>query len=184
LTARIFAMAAHGAVKQVRKHTGEPYHNHPQRVRAILEQYVKWATPAMLDAADLHDVMEDTGIEIGMIRQLFGTETAHIVHGLSNVKARNEDGTPKYNRAQQKMVDAIALKSRCRKVKTIKLADKYDNLTDMIITDPKFAPIYVAEARYLLDFALKDGDEVLWAMVNRVIAAYYAENPQHLPKAA
>jgi (p)ppGpp synthase/HD superfamily hydrolase len=183
MTARIFAMAAHGAVKQVRKRTGEPYHNHPQRVRAILERYVKWATPAMLDAADLHDVMEDTGIELPMIRALFGTETAHLVDGLSNPSHDSYDGVP-LNRHEKKELDADRLKSKCRKVKTIKLADKYDNLTDMIITDPEFAPIYVAEARYLLDFALKEGDEVLWSIVDRVITAYYAENPQHLPKVA
>lgn len=177
--ADIFQIAAHGSMQQRRKHTDEPYHVHPQRVRALLEKYVPWATPDMLDAALLHDVVEDVGPwMLPLISRTFNANVAVLVDGLTNKKACWEDGTPMFKRAAQKKADANRLKLTSREVKTIKLADVYDNVTDIIVSDPKFAPTFIAEKRYLLDYALKEGDEVLWAMCDSVIEGYYAENPQ------
>lgn len=181
--AQLFAMAAHGALKQRRKHTDEPYHVHPQRVRRLLEQHVPWATPDMLDAADLHDVVEDTGVGLELIAQVFNVNVAMLVDGLTNRKARWEDGTPMFKRFAQKRVDARRLAGTSREVKTIKLADCIDNLLDIERSDPKFAPTFFGEKRYLLDTALVAGDETLWAMCDKIIHDFYARQPKELDAA-
>src|SRR5690606_11405266 len=94
--AKLFATAAHHAVGQVRKYTGEPYISHPAEVVSILSE-VEGVTKRMIAAAWLHDVVEDTGVPLSVIREHFGDEVAGLVEGLTDV-SRPEDG----NRAARK----------------------------------------------------------------------------------
>ena len=55
-----FAKAAHEAVGQMRKYTGEPYIVHPVEVADIVQTVAH--TEVMLAAALLHDTVEDTGV--------------------------------------------------------------------------------------------------------------------------
>ena len=55
--AQVYAMAAHAAVGQKRKYTGEPYIVHPAEVAKIVAG-VPGSTPDMVAAAWLHDVVE------------------------------------------------------------------------------------------------------------------------------
>lgn len=57
-----FAMAAHAAVGQKRKYTGEPYIVHPVEVCDIITHNVEWSNDEMCCAALLHDVVEDTQV--------------------------------------------------------------------------------------------------------------------------
>lgn len=74
--ARVFATAAHGAVGQVRKYTGEPYINHPAEVVQIVRSVQH--TPDMIAAAWLHDVVEDTAVTLEDIEQHFEIGRAHV----------------------------------------------------------------------------------------------------------
>lgn len=72
--ARLFAIAAHAATGQTRKYTGEPYWRHPEEVARLVSQFGH--TPEMLAAAWLHDVVEDTGVDVALIRAEFGDTVA------------------------------------------------------------------------------------------------------------
>jgi (p)ppGpp synthase/HD superfamily hydrolase len=168
MDARYFAIGAHGALNQVRKHSGIPYHNHPEDVRSLIEQNVQGHTYNMLKAASLHDVVEDTGITIWTIREHFGNSVARLVEGLTN------DPHPEgMTRAVRKTLDCARLRMTSPMVKTIKLADIICNMQDIVKEDPKFAVVFMAEKRYMLDNALVGGDEGLWKMADGILNDYY-----------
>jgi (p)ppGpp synthase/HD superfamily hydrolase len=154
--ARIFATAAHAAVAQLRKYTNEPYIVHPAEVFAIVST-VHDATPEMLAAAWLHDVVEDTGVTIEVIREVFGEEVAELVGWLTDV-SRPEQG----NRATRKAIDRAHTAMAPAQAQTIKLADLISNTKSIMQYDPKFAKTYLEEKRLLLDVMTK-GDLGLMA---------------------
>ena len=81
--ARIFATAAHAAVGQTRKYTGEPYIVHPIEVAKIVENH--GGSNAMIAAALLHDVLEDTSVTFDVLETEFGSEVAELVLWLTDV---------------------------------------------------------------------------------------------------
>lgn len=143
--ARVFALAAHAAVKQVRKYTGEPYINHPAHVVQILQAHGVHQEE-MLAAAWLHDVVEDTGVTIQDIEREFGLCVADMVAGLTDV-SRPEHG----NRAARKALDREWTASQSKACQTIKLADLISNTTSIRQYDPEFAKVYLVEKRLLLE---------------------------------
>lgn len=74
------ARSAHA--EQVRK-SGEPYFFHPLRVAHHAARH--WMDFASINAAILHDVVEDTPVTIDEVRGLFGEEVALLVNGLTKV---------------------------------------------------------------------------------------------------
>ncbi|WP_294953412.1 RelA/SpoT family protein [Sulfurovum sp.] len=90
LKALELAMAAHEG--QQRK-SGEPYIVHPIIVAAITAAFSNDET--MVQAALLHDVVEDTPYEIEDILAQFGDDVAHLVEGLTKiVELRDEELVP------------------------------------------------------------------------------------------
>lgn len=163
--ARVFATAAHAAVGQVRKYTGEAYINHPAEVVAILETIQP--SDEMLAAAWLHDVVEDTGVPLCLIRQEFGHDVAYMVSGLTDIS------TPEMgNRAARKALDRAHIAGQWASTKTVKLADLISNTRSIVKHDPRFAEVYMAEKRELLT-VLNSGDHRLWAQANAIVEAYY-----------
>lgn len=142
--ARVFATAAHGAVAQLRKYTMEPYIVHPAEVVEILKTVAP--TPAMIAAAWLHDVVEDTGVTLETIRGEFGDEVADLVGWLTDV-SRPDHG----NRAQRKAVDRAHTAAAPSEAQTIKCCDLISNTRSIMQHDPKFAATYLAEKRLLLE---------------------------------
>lgn len=142
--ARVFQVAAHSAVKQVRKYTGEPYWVHPIEVATILRGYI--VTDAMLAAAMLHDVEEDTGVTHDVIISEFGTVIAGYVDWLTD-KSVPEDG----NRAIRKKKDADRLAQAPLEVQSIKYADLISNTKSIVENDSGFAKTYLVEKSYLLN---------------------------------
>lgn len=161
--AEMFATAAHAAIKQKRKYTGEDYIVHPREVAELVEK--AGGSSEMIQAAWLHDVVEDTGVEIEIIRAIFGEEVAMMVDGLTD-KSRPEDGS----RAIRKMIDRARLASQPPDVQTIKLADLCSNTKSIVEHDPKFAKVYLAEKADLLD-VLKQGNPWLWNRANQQLIA-------------
>lgn len=159
--ARMFATAAHAAIKQKRKYTGEDYIVHPAEVAALVEK--AGGSIEMIEAAWLHDVVEDTGVEIEVIRAIFGEEVAMLVDGLTD-RSRPEDGP----RAIRKMIDRARLAASSPEVQTIKLADLISNTKSIVAHDPKFAAVYLDEKAMLLN-AMRDGNEWLWNKANNIL---------------
>jgi (p)ppGpp synthase/HD superfamily hydrolase len=159
--ARLFATAAHAAVGQLRKYTYEPYIVHPAEVAGIVASI--GGTESQVAAAWLHDVVEDTGVTIEVIRAEFGDEIATLVGWLTDV-SRPEQG----NRAVRKAIDRAHTAAAPGAAQTVKLADLISNTRSIVAHDAKFAETYLSEKRELLKVMTK-GDPVLLARAHEQI---------------
>lgn len=149
-----FATEAHGSINQRRKYTGEPYIVHPIAVAQIVRSVPH--TDAMIAAALLHDVVEDTPMTIADIGTAFGEEIAQLIDWLTDV-SRPTDG----NRRKRKHLDLLHTANAPPEAKTIKLADLIDNTRTISVHDPSFWPVYRREKEALLK-VLTEGDASLW----------------------
>jgi len=161
--ARVFATAAHAAAAQLRKYTNEPYIVHPAEVASIIDN-LEGASVAMVAAAWLHDVVEDTGVTIEIIKSEFGEEVADLVGWLTDV-SRPEQG----NRATRKAIDRAHTAMAPAEAQTIKLADLISNCTSIVEHDATFAKTYLEEKRLLLEVLTK-GDRSLWEHANKIVS--------------
>lgn len=161
-----FAKEAHG--DQKRKYTGEPYIVHPVAVAKIVASVTEDC--AMIAAALLHDVIEDTPVtfeELSKPEHGFMYPVAHLVLELSDV-SKPEDG----NRAIRKKIDLDHLSGVSPRAKTIKLADLIHNTSSICKYDPGFARLYMAEKRALLG-VLTEGNMILHNAASQLVEDYY-----------
>ena len=142
-TALVFATAAHAAVGQMRKYTDDPYIVHPIRVATTVAKF--GGTDEMIAAAYLHDVVEDTGVSIDDIQDMFGPAVALIVDGLTDVSVP-EDG----NRAVRKAMDRQHSADATYEAQFVKCADIIDNAHDIGDNDPSFNLVYRKEMLLLI----------------------------------
>lgn len=115
------AFIAHEGQK---RRSGEPYIDHPVAVASILLDLQVDA--GSIAAALLHDVVEDTGVSLAQLEQLFGTEITYLVDGvtkLSVLEARSKEDAQAGT--YRKMFIAMADDPR---VVLIKLADRLHNM--------------------------------------------------------
>jgi len=160
--ARVFATAAHASAAQLRKYTNEPYIVHPREVARIVGTVPH--SYEMLAAAWLHDVVEDTGVTLEVIREEFGDDVATLVGWLTDV-SRPEQG----NRATRKAIDRAHTAMAPADAQTIKLADLISNCTSIVEHDATFAKTYLEEKRLLLEVLTK-GDRELWKHANEIVS--------------
>ena len=146
-----FATKAHG--DQKRKYTGDPYIVHPIAVAEIVKTVPH--TDAMIAAALLHDVVEDTPVTIQEIETKFGSKVAELVGWLTDT-SRPEDG----NRKTRKSIDRLHSADAPAEAQTIKLADLIHNTESIEKHDPSFYKVYKQEKIALLDVLTK-GDITL-----------------------
>lgn len=159
-----FATAAHAAIGQVRKYDKQPYINHPREVRQILVKFASRPVSAEQEAAALlHDVVEDTGVEIALIKEQFGDVVAKLVDDLTDV-SRPEDG----NRKVRKQKDLEHTAAALPESKTIKLADLISNGLNIVQHDPDFARVYLHEKARILEVC-GDADPGLLVEAHRVL---------------
>jgi len=166
-----FATAAHAAVGQKRKYSGDDYIVHPIRVASGLINNVPWATEEMVAAALLHDTVEDTGVTIETITSVFGDEVAELVGWLTDV-SKPEDG----NRAIRKSIDRDHSARAPGCAQTVKVCDLIDNTIDISAHDKNFARIYLKEKKALLNVLLDADPEVLklaWEVLEAASKAVY-----------
>lgn len=157
--ARVFATAAHAAVGQLRKYTYEPYIVHPAEVVSIVRSVPH--TEAMVCAAWLHDVVEDTGVTLETIRAEFGDDVATLVGWLTDV-SKKEDGPRWYRKKLDRAHTAMAP----AEAQTVKLADLISNTRSIMAHDEKFAKVYLEEKRLLLEVMTK-GDSTLMEIARK-----------------
>jgi (p)ppGpp synthase/HD superfamily hydrolase len=148
-----FARAAHEAVDQLRKHTGEQYIVHPVAVADIVRSVPH--TEEMIAAALLHDVVEDTNVGLDAIRAEFGSGVAELVGWLTDV-SRPHDG----NRRARKKLDLDHLAQAPAEAQTIKFADLIDNSRTISRYDREFWPVYRREMLALLAALTRGNDEL------------------------
>jgi len=126
LRASSFAAVRHA--EQKRKGTGLPYIIHPIGVADILANEAGVDDVTVLQAALLHDVVEDTGTSIEEVHELFGIDVATIVAEVTDDKTLG-----KAERKRQQIAHAA---SASHGAKLVKLADKLYNLRDLQTSPP------------------------------------------------
>ena len=123
LLRRAYVFSAYEHKGQVR-HSGEPYLVHPLEVA---DQLADMKLDVVAIAAGLlHDIVEDTHIEIDRIRELFGPDVAHVVEGVTKLGAisfssSEERQAENFRKMLLAMVDDI-------RVILVKLADRLHNM--------------------------------------------------------
>src|SRR3954447_9845188 len=123
LLRRGYVFSAYEHKGQVR-HSGEPYLVHPLEVADLLAD-MKLDVVAVA-AGLLHDIVEDTQTSIERIKELFGTDIAHVVEGVTKLGAipfssSEERQAENFRKMLLAMVDDI-------RMILVKLADRLHNM--------------------------------------------------------
>ncbi len=116
-----FAAVAHA--DQTRQ-SGEPYITHPTQVAGILADL--HMDPATVSAGFLHDIVEDTGVELSDVKELFGDDVCLIVDGVTKLSKI------KYKSSQERLAEnhRKLLLAMCKDIRVmiVKLADRLHNM--------------------------------------------------------
>src|SRR3990172_8229107 len=106
----------------------EPYVNHVIEVAELLARIGGVTDPVTLQAALLHDIVEDTHVTFDDIERGFGKDVRRIVEEVTDDKQ-----LPKETRKQLQVDKAPRLS---RAAKMIKLADKASNVKAIMLSPP------------------------------------------------
>jgi (p)ppGpp synthase/HD superfamily hydrolase len=138
--------AAHKHSRQRRKDAAAtPYINHPIAVAEVLARVGTVSDLATLQAAILHDTLEDTQTTPEELDEHFGKEVRLLVQEVTD-----EKGLPQQERKRLQIVHAPQLSTAA---KLIKMADKISNMSDITAAQPVGWP--VQRKRDYLDWAEK-----------------------------
>lgn len=157
-----FARQAHG--DQQRKFVDEPYINHLVRVMEICKQYN--SDIAVLSAALLHDVLEDTAVTgeeikkflLPLLHEKKATHTVNLVKELTDIYTKKQ--YPEWNRRKRRSKETERLGQTSSEAQTIKYADIINNSLDIKDAETDFARVFLFECRALLN-AMTHGDSRL-----------------------
>lgn len=149
---RAYAEEAHRG--QMRKFANEPYIAHLVRVMETVREYTQ--DSALLSAALLHDVLEDTRVteeELGeflnnIMDEAQATRTLRLVVELTDVYIKED--YPSLNRRTRRTKEAERLSHESPEAQTIKYADVIDNAMDIVKHETDFALVYLRESKQLL----------------------------------
>lgn len=176
-----FADKAHG--EQMRKYAPERYIVHPVRVMNTCKRVTD--DVAILAAAVLHDVLEDTEVRKSELKNFLESvlpsamakRTLELVVDLTDVYVKKD--YPGMNRRARKAKELLRLEKTSPDSQTIKYADIIDNAKEIVQHDPGFAKVFLRECRANLK-KLNQGNKELYdeavQMVNAGIDALEKEN--------
>ena len=112
------------AHKEMRRKSGEPYIYHPLEVALICVEEIGLGTTSIVSAL-LHDVVEDTDMELEDIEREFGVKVAQIIDGLTKIAGVFDYGSSQQAENFRKML--LTLSDDVRVI-LIKLADRLNNM--------------------------------------------------------
>jgi guanosine-3',5'-bis(diphosphate) 3'-pyrophosphohydrolase len=112
------------AHKDMRRKSGEPFIFHPLAVAEICVEEIGLGTTSIISAL-MHDVVEDTDIELTDIERMFGKKISRIIDGLTKIRGVFEYGTSQQAENFRKMLFTLSEDVR---VILIKLADRLHNM--------------------------------------------------------
>ncbi len=115
------AVEAH---KDTRRKSGEPFIIHPLTVAQICVEEIGLGTTSIICAL-LHDVVEDTYLELEDIEQEFGTKVTTIIDGLTKISGVFDKDSSEQAENFRKMLFTLSEDVR---VILIKLADRLHNM--------------------------------------------------------
>lgn len=125
------SLAQHAHSNQFRK-SGEPYIIHPVLVASIVASIT--GDEAMVIAALLHDVVEDTHIGIDQIARDYGSDVAHLVEGLTKIDTIRDAQLIPSNSDEKLVVSALSFRKMLVasiedvRVLVVKLCDRLHNM--------------------------------------------------------
>jgi len=178
---RAYEIAEKAHQGQLRK-SGEPYISHPIAVAMILVD-LGMDTDSVV-AALLHDVVEDTQVEIEAIRKEFGEETAQLVDGMTKLgkipfSSREEQQAENIRKmliamAQDVRVIIIKLADRLHNMRTAEFWDEQKARDKALETMEVYAPIahrlgIRAIKEELEDISLRYLDPIAYQEINRLL---------------
>lgn len=105
-----------------------PYIEHPRAVARILREEAGITDPVVLQAALLHDTMEDCGATHANLVAEFGHDVADLVAELTNPQDYGPGGKAAWQASHAETMSARAA--------AVKVADKTANLRDLIASPP------------------------------------------------
>ena len=126
LRAALFAAEKHRTQRR-KDEAASPYINHPLAVAEIMARHGV-SDPVALQAALLHDTIEDTEATADEVARLFGKEVADVV-----VEVSDDKSLPKEERKRLQVEHAPRLSVRA---KLVKLGDKVCNVVDVASNPP------------------------------------------------
>ncbi|MFC4874515.1 RelA/SpoT family protein [Negadavirga shengliensis] len=133
------------AHKEMRRKSGEPYIYHPLEVALVCVEEIGLGTTSIISAL-LHDVVEDTDLELEDIEKEFGSKVAQIIDGLTKISGVFEYGSSQQAENFRKML--ITLSDDVRVI-LIKLADRLNNMRTLD-SMPRHKQLKIAsETKYL-----------------------------------
>lgn len=106
-----------------------PYINHPIAVTRLLAEVGNVSDPVLLQAAILHDTVEDTETTLDELEARFGPEVRRVVEEVTDDKS-----LPKLERKRLQIEHAP---QRSNRAKQLKVADKSSNLIDIAHRPPE-----------------------------------------------
>jgi GTP diphosphokinase / guanosine-3',5'-bis(diphosphate) 3'-diphosphatase len=112
------------AHRGMRRRSGEPYIYHPLSVAQIAVDEIGLGTTSII-AALLHDVVEDTEMEIEDVERDFGTKVAKIIDGLTKISGVFDYGSSEQAENFRKMLLTLSEDVR---VILVKIADRLHNM--------------------------------------------------------
>ncbi|MCC8418765.1 MAG: HD domain-containing protein [Rickettsia endosymbiont of Glossina mortisans submortisans] len=134
-----YARKYHGL--QMRQ-SGDPYYSHPIEVAIMLAEFVadeapKLFTSNMINAALLHDTIEDTELTEEMITEIFEIEVARHVEGLTRIKP--------YGKISAEESLNLLIKQKRYNTALIKLFDRVHNIQTLGAKSPEKARKVIKE---------------------------------------
>jgi GTP pyrophosphokinase len=136
-----FALKAH---EGQRRKSGEPYFEHPLQIALTLAELQLDATA--LEAALLHDVLEDCGVSISQIKTKFGSEVAKLVDGTTKLgrfslkvpeEMARRGGLATRQRQAENLRKMLVAMAEDLRVVFIKLADRLHNMHTLDALSPE-----------------------------------------------
>jgi guanosine-3',5'-bis(diphosphate) 3'-pyrophosphohydrolase len=114
-------------------HESSPFINHPIAVAETLAREGGVTDLPALQAALLHDTIEDTETSAEELEQIFGPEVRDLV-----LEVTDDKTLPKQERKQNQITHALHISDRA---KQIKMADKICNVSDILHAPPADWPL-------------------------------------------
>ena len=121
LIARAYEFAKEKHEGQVR-YSGAPYFHHPFETAKYLAAMRMPAS--MIVSGLLHDIVEDAGVDVSVIEELFGKDIAVMVEGVTKLGHIRYQGLNRHTESLRKL---FAATSRDMRVIVVKLADRLHN---------------------------------------------------------
>jgi RelA/SpoT family (p)ppGpp synthetase len=143
LIERAYVVAERAHAGQTRK-AGGPYIQHPLAVACLLSDLGMDADT--IAAGLLHDVVEDSDVDLGSLRQEFGPHVAGLVDGVTKLEQieqeqigrfRQENGRPRDEQESESLRKMFIAMAEDIRVVMIKLADRLHNMRTLEPLSPE-----------------------------------------------